>query len=136
MVFGIFSSIKSLFSDEKDVKENHQPTLKATSNTQPTSNQQTLGQRQARHRQDALAFVKQNHQEVKRQKNKEDAWERSFAKQKSKELNQLTGQEFEAFLAGLYRKLGYNVEMTPVSGDYGADLISVSYTHLTLPTKA
>jgi restriction system protein len=31
--------------------------------------------------------------------------------------------EFEEFLAGLFRAQGYAAELTPTSGDYGADLI-------------
>jgi HJR/Mrr/RecB family endonuclease len=116
-IFGLFSSFKKFFSDEKDVPTNQHATYKSS------VRQETLGQRQARHRQDALLFVKQNHQEIKRQKHKEDAWYRSFAKKKGQELSQLTGIEFEQFLAGLFRQLGYGVEMTASTGDYGADLI-------------
>jgi restriction endonuclease Mrr len=116
-IFGLFSSFKKFFSDEKDVPTNQHATYKSS------VRQETLGQRQARHRQDALLFVKQNHQEIKRQKHKEDAWHRSFAKKKGQELSQLTGIEFEQFLAGLFRQLGYGVEMTASTGDYGADLI-------------
>jgi HJR/Mrr/RecB family endonuclease len=38
-------------------------------------------------------------------------------------LNQLSGAEFENYLAGLFRQLGYQVELTPTTGDYGADLL-------------
>lgn len=31
--------------------------------------------------------------------------------------------EFEEYLAGLFRAQGYAAELTPTSGDYGADLI-------------
>lgn len=116
-LFGLFFSFKKFFSDEKDAATNQHATYKSS------ARQETLDQRQARHRQDALSFVKQNHQEIKRQKHKEDAWERSFYEQKAKELSQLSGKEFEIFLAGLFRKLGYRVELTPAIGDYGADLI-------------
>ncbi len=39
------------------------------------------------------------------------------------ELNSLTGEEFEELLAVYFRKMGYSVRTTPVSGDFGADLI-------------
>jgi HJR/Mrr/RecB family endonuclease/uncharacterized protein (DUF697 family) len=35
----------------------------------------------------------------------------------------MTGEEFEEFLACCFRNLGYAVEMTPKTGDFGADLI-------------
>jgi len=35
----------------------------------------------------------------------------------------MTGQEFEQFLSLCYRKLGFKVQMTPASQDFGADLI-------------
>lgn len=38
-------------------------------------------------------------------------------------LNSLTGEEFEELLKAYFRKSGYKVELTPKSGDYGADLI-------------
>jgi len=34
-----------------------------------------------------------------------------------------TGEEFEAFLREVYLQLGYSVQMTPATGDQGADLI-------------
>ena len=34
-----------------------------------------------------------------------------------------TGEEFEVYLKNIFEKLGYNVEMTKVTGDQGADLI-------------
>ena len=47
----------------------------------------------------------------------------SIPKQREKDLNQFTGQEFEEFLKELFGKMGYEVEKTPISGDYGTDLI-------------
>lgn len=38
-------------------------------------------------------------------------------------LNNLTGEEFEELLKAYFRKNGYKVQLTPKSGDYGADLI-------------
>jgi len=34
-----------------------------------------------------------------------------------------TGEEFEMFLREVYLQLGYSVQMTPTTGDQGADLI-------------
>mgnify|MGYP001190347376 CR=1 FL=1 len=39
------------------------------------------------------------------------------------EVDQMTGLEFEEWLAELYRKKGYTVQLTPQSNDFGADLI-------------
>lgn len=38
-------------------------------------------------------------------------------------LNNLTGEEFEELLKAYFKKNGYKVDLTPKSGDYGADLI-------------
>ncbi|MCK4917680.1 MAG: restriction endonuclease [Candidatus Omnitrophica bacterium] len=35
----------------------------------------------------------------------------------------MSGYEFEAFLKTLFKKMGYSVEQTKLSGDQGADLI-------------
>lgn len=39
------------------------------------------------------------------------------------EVDGYNGAEFESFLAGLYKKMGYKVEQTRLSGDQGADLV-------------
>jgi restriction system protein len=39
------------------------------------------------------------------------------------EIDQMSGSEFELFLAILFQNLGYRVTQTPASNDYGADLI-------------
>lgn len=38
-------------------------------------------------------------------------------------IDNMSGIEFETFLAKIYRKQGFNVSQTPASCDYGADLI-------------
>jgi HJR/Mrr/RecB family endonuclease/uncharacterized protein (DUF697 family) len=38
-------------------------------------------------------------------------------------VDRMTGEEFEEFLACCFRNVGYAVEMTPKTGDFGADLI-------------
>jgi restriction system protein len=40
-----------------------------------------------------------------------------------KEIDVMDGIEFEDFLATLYHAMGYTVQQTPASGDFGADLI-------------
>lgn len=39
------------------------------------------------------------------------------------DIDQMSGEEFEEYLSVLFRGMGYRVEDTPTSGDYGADLI-------------
>lgn len=38
-------------------------------------------------------------------------------------IDKMSGEEFELFLKMYFEKQGYKVEMTPRTGDYGADLI-------------
>lgn len=38
-------------------------------------------------------------------------------------IDKLSGEEFEDYLFNLFKNLGYEVESTPASNDYGADLI-------------
>jgi len=38
-------------------------------------------------------------------------------------VDQMTGREFEEFLAKIFKRLGYQVMLTQASGDYGADLV-------------
>ncbi|MFL0506964.1 restriction endonuclease [Ureibacillus sp. 179-F W5.1 NHS] len=40
-----------------------------------------------------------------------------------KEIDEMTGEEFEEFLGHLFQKRGYKVSYTKASSDYGADLI-------------
>ncbi|MEC1179588.1 restriction endonuclease [Metasolibacillus meyeri] len=40
-----------------------------------------------------------------------------------KEVDTMTGEEFEKFLGQLFKRRGYKVSYTATSGDYGADLI-------------
>ncbi len=40
-----------------------------------------------------------------------------------KEIDEMTGEEFEEYLGHLFNKRGYHVSYTKASGDYGADLI-------------
>jgi len=41
------------------------------------------------------------------------------------DIDLMTGQEFEEYLEILFNKKGYAVETTPISGDFGADLILI-----------
>ncbi|QPC48449.1 restriction endonuclease [Mangrovibacillus cuniculi] len=39
------------------------------------------------------------------------------------EVDKMSGRKFEEYLHALLKAKGYNVQLTPVSGDYGADLV-------------
>ena len=39
------------------------------------------------------------------------------------EIDEMSGQDFEIFLVGLFSKLGYKVEHTGKTGDFGVDLV-------------
>lgn len=39
------------------------------------------------------------------------------------EVDKMKGRQFEKFLGHLFRSMGYHVQVTPESGDYGADLL-------------
>jgi restriction system protein len=71
----------------------------------------------------ALAFAKTQHRELAHQRQEKAEWQRRFGVAKARELDHLTGEEFEDYLAGLFREQGYETELTSATGDYGADLI-------------
>jgi len=75
------------------------------------------------HLRNTLKFAKDQHRTLGKKQREQDAWQRQFGAAQAAELDHLSGVEFEEFLAGLFRAQGYASESTPVSGDYGADLI-------------
>ena len=79
--------------------------------------------REAHHMRNTLQFAKDQHKVLSKKQHAQDAWQRQFGAAQAAELDQLTGMEFEEFLAGFFRAQGYAAELTPTSGDYGADLI-------------
>lgn len=80
---------------------------------------------QTRHIHKALSFAKSQHRELEKKQREHAAWERNYGLAQVHELDKLGGVEFEEYLAGLFRKQGYKVELTPSSGDYGADLLLI-----------
>lgn len=87
------------------------------------SEQPAKEDKEARHLRDALQFAKDQHRILSKKQREQDAWQRRFGAAQAVELDQLSGEEFEEFLAGLFRAQDYAVELTPTTGDYGADLI-------------
>ena len=79
--------------------------------------------REAHHLRNTLQFAQDQHRVLSKKQREQDAWQRCFETTQAAELNKLSGVEFEEFLAGLFRVQGYAAELTPTSGDYGADLI-------------
>lgn len=94
-----------------------------SSESPPKSMPPSKEENEARHLRDTLQFAKQQHSVLSKYQREQDAWQRRFGLAKAAELDLLSGVEFEEFLAGLLRAQGYVVELTPNSGDYGADLI-------------
>jgi len=94
------------------------PTLPAQASAPPTKED-----REAHHMRNTLQFAKDQHKILSKQKNEQDAWQWQFGSAQAAELDQLSGVEFEEFLAGLFRSQGFAAELTPTTGDYGADLI-------------
>lgn len=47
----------------------------------------------------------------------------SYLKSPLSKVDKMTGEEFELYLKTYFEKKGYKVELTPLSNDYGADLI-------------
>ena len=78
---------------------------------------------QARYLRDTLVFAKQQHKELRHQQNEHERWQENYGSLHVDELKKLSGTEFEVYLAKLFKSQGYLVEMTPLTGDYGADLI-------------
>jgi len=48
---------------------------------------------------------------------------RRYLKSPLSKIDKMTGEEFEAFLKVYFEKRGYKVTSTPISNDYGADLV-------------
>lgn len=48
---------------------------------------------------------------------------RRLARSGIAEVDRMDGRSFEEYLGTLFRRLGYSAEVTPYSGDYGADLV-------------
>ncbi len=89
----------------------------------PASEPSSKEEKQARHLHNTLQFAKDQHRVLSKKQREQDAWQRQFGAAQASELDQLSGVEFEEFLAGLFRAQGYAAELTPTTGDYGADLI-------------
>lgn len=80
---------------------------------------------QVRHLRNTLEFAKTQHKTLTKKQREQDDWQRAHGHARAGELDQLSGTEFEKFLAGLFRAQGYAAELTPLTGDYGADLILI-----------
>jgi len=78
----------------------------------------TMEDNEARHLRNTLQFAKDQHRVLSKKQREQDVWQRRFGSAQAAELDQLSGVEFEEFLAQ-----GYAIELTATSGDYGADLI-------------
>lgn len=89
----------------------------------PASEIPSKEDREALHLSKTLQFAKGQYIVLSKKQREQDVWQQRFGAAQAAELDQLSGVEFEIFLAGLFRAQGYFAELTPTSGDYGADLI-------------
>lgn len=78
---------------------------------------------QIRHVRDTLSFAKKQRNDLRQKHKERQDWEHQYGRLKVDELQKLSGIEFEEYLAGLFKNHGYRVEMTALTGDFGADLI-------------
>jgi HJR/Mrr/RecB family endonuclease len=85
---------------------------------------------QSRYLKEALKFTKQQHKELsqqqaelRRKQQEQERRQRDYAGLHVDQLKSFTGVEFENYLVELFKQQGFQVETTPVTGDYGADLI-------------
>lgn len=58
--------------------------------------------------------------------------EDKFTKVETSQIDYLSGDDFEDYLMGLFKKIGYKVYRTKASGDFGADLILKSIVGTTV----
>ncbi len=100
-------------------------------NEAPAKQPVPLQDHKARHLADTLAFAKQQQQVLRHKQNEQERWQRHYGSLHIDELKKLSGTEFEDYLAELFKSHGYQVRMTPSTGDYGADLILHKDQHLT-----
>lgn len=63
-----------------------------------------------------LAYLKRRQQLTSTTSSKEND-------NKQKDIDNMSGLEFEHFLKRLFERCGYGVETTPITGDYGGDLV-------------
>ena len=80
---------------------------------------------QAEYLRKTLTFAKKQHQSLTQKQRDYQTWLDEYSRLQAHELKKLGGVEFEEYLNELFKHHGYQVETTPVTGDYGADLILV-----------
>lgn len=68
-------------------------------------------------------FIKEGERQEQEQRRREQEEERRILASGIREVDEMSGKEFEKLLSLLFRKTGYNVSLTPETQDYGADLI-------------
>ena len=104
------------------INGNEVPAKQATPQTQPPPSP-PKEEPQVRYLRDTLDFTKQQRNELRHKQNEHERWQQHYGALHVDELKKLSGTEFEDYLAQLFKSQGYQVEMTPSTGDYGADLI-------------
>jgi HJR/Mrr/RecB family endonuclease len=96
--------------------------LSSNKNRDYSSNQKSTDIHSYRNKND-IEFIKNIvARERDSQKQLRDAQIRS-AKRNISQADNMSGEDFEKYVANIYRDLGFNVELTPKSGDQGVDII-------------
>ena len=72
---------------------------------------------------DTLNFAKQQSKDLCHKQSEHELWQIRYGSIHIDQLKNLSGIEFEDYLAKLFNTHGYQVEKTPKTRDYGADLI-------------
>ena len=133
LIFGNETPAKQAASSKEDVQARYLPKALAFAkqhrknllygNETPAKQAAAQQDPQSRYLRDTLAFAKQQRKELHHKQNEHERWQQHYGSLHIDELKKLSGTEFEEYLAELFKSQGYQVEMTPSTGDYGADLI-------------
>lgn len=78
-----------------------------------------------KHLREAIKYARSNLYEIQTQNDRKKTLREKHASIRVDDLDKLDGEAFEVYLEGLFRIQGYDAKKTPVSGDFGADLILV-----------
>lgn len=67
-----------------------------------------------------VMFIKSR--DIRKESQKEEAI-KALVRFGAEHMDNMTGSQFESLLVSVFSVLGYNVSITPATGDYGADLL-------------
>lgn len=107
-----------------DASSSDQTKIAPTSTAMPSdANKAGSTNRPSAHIASALAHAQREHGRLSAQQQEHHRWQQRFGETSLRQIDALDGVAFEGYLAGLLRERDYVVQITPASGDFGADLI-------------